>query len=83
MYEIEPGIPIPKQSRPGRLKTALRDALLSMDPGDSFFVASAEERATAISSALWHRLRIETRRADKGGVQGYRIWLVGERKETK
>ena len=80
MYEIKPGIPIPKPSRPGRRgKSDIRDALLSADLGDSFFVSTAEERDLARVSASWHGLRIVVRMWFENGERGYRIWVTGDK----
>lgn len=66
-YKIEKGVPIPP------LKTGLKDALLSMDVGDSF--AYAEERNDTVR-AMIARIKQEddAEFVVRRTKTGYRVW---------
>ena len=70
--EIEKGIPLP--DRVGR---KLKYPFDAMDKGDSFFAEGAESQS--IANLAWafgksHGCKFVTRRAEKNGVSGVRVW---------
>jgi hypothetical protein len=75
--KIDKGIPIPRQPVPHRLRYPWPE----MEPGDSFFIATAEPRKTCnavgASGFFWCRRNAPDRRISVRTVEGgVRAWML-------
>lgn len=75
--EIEKGIELFPRG-PRKKEDPIRDALKSMEVGDSFFIPAAEVgksyQSYVIQRAEKYDIKVTTRRAEKDGVKGFRVW---------
>jgi hypothetical protein len=76
MIEIEQGIPIPNPSRANRRDKV--SVFRRMEVGDSVFVAVKQDRVYARFNRIVKETgaKFTTRKAEKDGVNGTRVWRV-------